>query len=81
MVNEYHIRAMGLATKGRIDTIEDYALRIEQDHGRYLKDLNIEALDFKLEFGKISDGKDKYWQMRYPRTPVDFLGQRDQGEA
>ena len=57
MVNEYHIRAMGLATKEEIDTIADYALRIDKIMAEYLKDLNIELIDFKLEFGKTSDGK------------------------
>ena len=57
MINDYHIAAMELATKEEIDTIADYALRIDKILAEYLKDLNIELIDFKLEFGKISDGK------------------------
>lgn len=56
MVNEYHIQAMGWATKGEIDLIAGYSLKVNQVLTDYLKDLNIELIDFKLEFGKTSDG-------------------------
>ncbi len=56
MVNEYHIAAMGWATPNELDLIADYALKINQYLKDYLKDLNIELIDFKLEFGKDSDG-------------------------
>lgn len=56
MVNEYHIVAMGWATKEEIDTIAKYSLKVNQLLTDYLKDLNIELVDFKLEFGKTSDG-------------------------
>lgn len=57
MINEYHILAMGLATKEEIATIADYALKINAILTDYLKDLNIELIDFKLEFGRTADGK------------------------
>lgn len=57
MVNEYHILAMGWATKEEIDLIASYALKINEVLSDYLKDVNIELIDFKLEFGKTSDGK------------------------
>lgn len=56
MVNEYHIMAMQWCTKEELDTIADYALKINKFLTAYLKDLNIELIDFKLEFGKTSDG-------------------------
>ena len=56
MVNEYHIYAMGLATPEEVKTISDYSLKINQILSDYLKDLNIELIDFKLEFGKTKDG-------------------------
>jgi len=56
MVNEYHIEAMGWATKEEVKTIAEYALKVNQLLTDYLKDLNIELIDFKLEFGKTSDG-------------------------
>lgn len=56
MVNDYHIAAMGLATKEELETISGYALKVNEILTEYLKDLNIELIDFKLEFGKTSDG-------------------------
>lgn len=56
MVNAYHIQAMGFATKEEMDRIADYALRIDRILGEYLKAVNIELIDFKLEFGKTADG-------------------------
>lgn len=56
MVNDYHIAAMGLATKEELATIAGYALKVNEVLSEYLKDLNIELIDFKLEFGKTSDG-------------------------
>ena len=57
MVNEYHIAAMGWATGEEVALIAFYALKINDILSAYLKDLNIELIDFKLEFGKTSDGK------------------------
>jgi phosphoribosylaminoimidazole-succinocarboxamide synthase len=57
MVNEYHIAAMGWATGEEMALIAFYSLKINDILSAYLKDLNIELIDFKLEFGKTSDGK------------------------
>ena len=56
LVNEYHIFALGLATEEELKTISDYALTVDRILAEYLKDLNIELIDFKLEFGKTPDG-------------------------
>ena len=57
MINEYHILAMDLCTKEELDTIADYALRVNQFMIDYLKDANIELVDFKIEFGRTPDGQ------------------------
>jgi len=57
MVNEYHIFAMNYATKTELEQITAYALKINDILSEYLKDLNIELIDFKLEFGKTVDGQ------------------------
>lgn len=57
MVNEYHILAMNFATKAELDQITVYALKINEILSEYLKDLDIELIDFKLEFGKTADGR------------------------
>lgn len=56
MVNEFHIKAMNFATKEELELICDYSLRINKILTDYLADLNIELVDFKLEFGKTTDG-------------------------
>jgi len=56
MINEYHIYALGLATKEELAQIADYSLRINAFLTDYLADLGIELIDFKLEFGRTPDG-------------------------
>ncbi len=56
MVNNYHILAMGLATEEELATIADYSFRINNFLRNYLKEVNIDLIDFKLEFGKTPDG-------------------------
>lgn len=57
MVNEYHILAMGWATKEEIDLIAKYAVMVNDFLRGYLQEVKIDLIDFKLEFGKTSDGK------------------------
>ena len=57
MVNEYHIKALGLATEDEIKTISDYSFKINTYLSAYLLDLGIELVDFKLEFGRTENGK------------------------
>ncbi|HEY8419621.1 MAG TPA: phosphoribosylaminoimidazolesuccinocarboxamide synthase [Clostridia bacterium] len=53
MINEYHIKALGLATEEELKAIAEYSLKVNQVLTDYLKDLNIELIDFKLEFGRF----------------------------
>ena len=56
MINDYHIFAMKLATQSELDTIAKYSFRVNDVLTEYLQDLNIELIDFKLEFGRTSEG-------------------------
>lgn len=56
MVNEYHIFAMSFATPGELSIIACYALKVNEFLRPYLLGHGIELVDFKLEFGKTSDG-------------------------
>ena len=56
MVNEYHILAMEYCTEEELKRISQYALKVNEVLSAYLKDLGIELIDFKLEFGKTADG-------------------------
>ena len=57
MVNDYHILAMNWATESELKQIADYALKINSVLSDYLKEANIELIDFKLEFGRTADGQ------------------------
>ena len=57
MVNQYHILAMEWATEEELKLISDYSLKINKILSDYLKEANIELIDFKLEFGKTKDGQ------------------------
>lgn len=56
MVNQYHIAAMDIATPEELDTIAGYAFKINDLLAAYFKDVNIELIDFKIEFGRLADG-------------------------
>ncbi len=52
MINDYHVFAMELATPEELKKIADMSFRINEILSDYLKDLGIELIDFKLEFGR-----------------------------
>lgn len=52
LINEHHIRALKIATDAEIKTISDMALRINGLLQQFFLKLNIELIDFKLEFGR-----------------------------
>ena len=52
MINEYHIRALGLATDEEIATITKMTFKINDVMQAFFKSLNITLVDFKLEFGR-----------------------------
>ena len=56
MVNDSHILAMGWATEKELSQIAEYALEINRILTAYLKEVGIELIDFKLEFGRTKDG-------------------------
>lgn len=56
MVNDYHILAMELATRAEIDRIAEMSLKINQLMIGFFQTVNVDLIDFKLEFGKTSDG-------------------------
>ena len=56
MVNEYHILAMNFATEEELKLISEYSLKINRILSEYLAEVNVELIDFKLEFGKTANG-------------------------
>lgn len=56
-INDYYALALGLATKEEIDLITKYTFMINDFMIDFFKKLNIDLIDFKIEFGKTADGK------------------------
>ena len=57
MVNNYHIIAAGFATQEEIDKIASMSLAVNKTMIEFFKSVNVDLIDFKLEFGKTSDGE------------------------
>lgn len=56
LINSYHALALGLATKEEIETIKSMAFKVNEALKAYFLSLNVKLVDFKLEFGRLSDG-------------------------
>ncbi len=52
MINEYHIATMDLCTPEELKKMEELGLKINEILVPFLKEKNIELVDFKLEFGR-----------------------------
>ena len=57
MINDYQIIAIGAATKEDLDTIADLTFKVNDVLKAYFESVNIELVDFKIEFGKTPDGQ------------------------
>ena len=57
LINDYHALALGLATEDEIGEIKAMAFKVNEVMKDYFDHLNVTLVDFKLEFGKTSDGK------------------------
>lgn len=53
LINDYHIAALGVATKEEMEKISSMALKINEIMRDYLKEVNVDLIDFKLEFGRF----------------------------
>ena len=56
LINEYHALALKLATREEIDTIKTLAFKTNELMKDFFKKINVDLVDFKLEFGRLSDG-------------------------
>lgn len=57
LLNEYHALALNLATREEIDEIKAMAFKVNDILKEYFFSLNVKLIDFKLEFGRLADGK------------------------
>lgn len=56
LINDYHALALGLATADEIETIKTLAFKVNAFLKDFFKKINVDLVDFKLEFGRLSDG-------------------------
>lgn len=53
LINDYHALALNLASEKEIDTIKKMAFAVNEAMKEFFKKLNIDLIDFKLEFGRF----------------------------
>ena len=56
LMNSYHALALKLATEEEIETIKRYAFKVNDELKRFWLECGVTLVDFKLEFGRLSDG-------------------------
>ena len=56
LINSYHALALKLATPEEIETIKKYAFQVNDLLKSFMKEIGIDLVDFKLEFGRLTDG-------------------------
>lgn len=56
LINDYHAMAINLATREEIETIKKYAFLVNEELKAFWLERGVTLVDFKLEFGKLSDG-------------------------
>lgn len=57
MINDYHIKAMELASEAEVEIIKEMAFKVNDILIDYMKQRGIDLVDFKLEFGKTPEGE------------------------
>lgn len=53
LINDYHALALNLATAEEIDAIKKMAFAVNEAMKAFFKELHIDLIDFKLEFGRF----------------------------
>ena len=56
LINSYHALALKLATREEIETIKKYAFAVNDVLKAFWAECGVTLVDFKLEFGRLSDG-------------------------
>ncbi|MDP2940034.1 MAG: phosphoribosylaminoimidazolesuccinocarboxamide synthase [Candidatus Omnitrophota bacterium] len=55
LINEYHIKALKIASLTEIETIKNYSFKVNEILTRFFSSINLDLIDFKLEFGRFKD--------------------------
>lgn len=57
LINDYHIIALGIASRNDLDTITSMAFDINMHLTEFFKAKGIKLIDFKIEIGRSADGE------------------------
>jgi len=81
LVNVTHMTAMGIATGEEVSRMEELSLRVNEALTECLREIHIELIDFKLEFGRfhgeilladeVSPDTCRFWDAR-THEPLDI---------
>ena len=52
-INDYYALALDLAAKEEIETISKYAFKVNEFMLKFFKEINVDLIDFKIEFGRF----------------------------
>ena len=90
-INDYYVRALGLATDDEMAKIEEYAFKVNDLLTAYLKEAGVELIDFKLEFGRfqgdiiladeISPDTCRFWDIKTGKKLDKDRFRRDLGDV
>ena len=91
LINSYMALALGLATKEEIEKITEMAFKINEELKEIFRNIGIELIDFKLEFGRyhgeiiladeISPDTCRYWDIETHDHLDKDRFRRDLGDA
>lgn len=91
LINSYYVRALGLATDEEMEKIKEYSFKVNEILCEYLKELGVELIDFKLEFGRfngdivladeISPDTCRYWDIETGKKLDKDRFRRDLGDV
>lgn len=56
LINDDHVLALGIATEDEIALVKEYAHKVNSIMSGFFLDKGLRLIDFKIEFGKTSDG-------------------------
>ena len=56
LLNTFHAKALHLATDDEINTIKKYSFKVNEVLKNFWAECGVTLVDFKLEFGRLSDG-------------------------
>lgn len=57
LINDYHALALGIVEQKDLDVISEMAFKVNDVLKAYFDSVNIELVDFKIEFGRTPDGQ------------------------